>query len=451
MWSSRTGLPSTRFTRRTCSGANTRSPPEPPPRGRNTTPSGSMDSWPFTPSMEVPEWIIHTVLARSAIAGASLRPSGPPRPPRHNRVVFVDRATLLVKAGDGGAGSASLRLEPFAPRGGPDGGDGGRGGDVILRVDPSVFDLSALADRPHSRAGHGGPGRGNNRHGADGKDVVLAVPDGTIVSDDRGMIADLVGEGSEAIVARGGRGGRGNASLASARNRVPRVAEQGEPGEEARLDLELRLVADVGLVGLPNAGKSTLLATLTAARPKIAPYPFTTLQPNLGVSGEEERVVVADVPGLIEGAHQGRGLGLEFLRHVARCRVLVSVVDLTNEDPAGDIETVRAEVAAFDPDLRIRPAREPFVVRREGDRFRVSGPRVERWVAEVDMDDEAQVAALQRRLIRAGVERRLAEAGARRGDEVVIGRAEFEFVPDAAPELHTRTAMPDTGADGSEG
>jgi len=428
--------------------------------------------------------------------------------------VFVDRATLLVKAGDGGAGSASLRREPFAPRGGPDGGDGGRGGDVILRVDPSVFDLSALADRPHSRAGHGGPGRGNNRHGADGKGVVLAVPDGTILSDDRGMIADLVGEGSEAIVARGGRGGRGNASLASAKNRVPRVAEQGEPGEEARLDLELRLVADVGLVGLPNAGKSTLLATLTAARPKIAPYPFTTLQPNLGVSGEDERVVVADVPGLIEGAHQGRGLGLEFLRHVARCRVLVYVVDLTNEDPAGDIETVRAEVAAFDPDLRdrpslvagtkadllpdwppapppgfdlvvsgvsgdgveklraaieervaaaraseppaesfvvIRPAREPFVVRREGDRFRVSGPRVERWVAEVDMDDEAQVAALQRRLIRAGVERRLAEAGARRGDEVVIGRAEFEFVPDAAPELHTRTAMPDTGADGSEG
>ena len=289
------------------------------------------------------------------------------------------------------------------------------------------------------------------------------------------------------------------------------MAEQGESGEEARLDLELRLVADVGLVGLPNAGKSTLLARLTAARPKVADYPFTTLQPNLGVAETPgERYVVADVPDLIEGAHEGRGLGLEFLRHVARCRVLVYVVDLSGTSPEHDLAVVREEVGAFDPtltrrrsvvvgtkadllpewpsrplggidlvvsgqtgrgveDLRervagevvaaraeeqpresfvvLRPAREPFAVRREGDGFRVSGPRVERWVAEVDMDDEGQVAALQRRLIRAGVERRLAEVGARAGDEVRIGPAAFEFQPDRP--LGGRP-MPDTEAGGAE-
>jgi GTP-binding protein len=269
------------------------------------------------------------------------------------------------------------------------------------------------------------------------------------------------------------------------------VAEGGEPGEEGELQLELRLVADVGLVGLPNAGKSTLLSRLTAARPKVADYPFTTLSPNLGVAGEgDDRMVVADVPGLIEGAHEGRGLGHAFLRHVSRTRVLVYVVDLSGQDPAQDLAAVRHEVTAFDPamaarrsiavgskadlahgplpevfDLRVsavsgegldalqeriahevaeakreepprqpyvvmRPGREAFVIRREGDRFRVSGPRVERWVAEVDLDDEEQVAALQRRLVRSGVERRLAEAGARRGDEVVVGRVAFEFVPE---------------------
>jgi GTP-binding protein len=270
------------------------------------------------------------------------------------------------------------------------------------------------------------------------------------------------------------------------------MAEPGEPGEERRLELELRLVADVGLVGLPNAGKSTLLARLTAARPKIADYPFTTLHPNLGVAGDDQRFVVADVPGLVEGAHEGRGLGLAFLRHVSRCRVLVYVVDLSG-DPRADLETVRSEVAAFDPALAerrllvvgtkvdlvpdlpdpeeagvdlmvsgvtgegigrlqarlhdlveaardeepkrssyvvLRPGRDPFVVKREGDRFRVTGPRVERWVAEADVEDPRQVRELQRRLVRAGVERRLAEAGARRGDEVVIGRTAFEFVPE---------------------
>ena len=406
-------------------------------------------------------------------------------------MVFVDQASIHVKAGDGGAGSASLRSEPYTPRGGPDGGDGGRGGEVILRVDPAMFDLSPYADRPQHRAKNGRPGGRNNRTGAVGEDLSLPVPDGTLVRQDGRVVADLVAAGTAVVVARGGRGGRGNASLASARNRVPRVAERGEPGEEARLELELRLVADVGLVGVPNAGKSTLLGRLTAARPKIAEYPFTTLAPNLGVAGNDERFVVADVPGVIEGAHRGKGLGLEFLRHVSRCRVLAYLVDLSG-DPVRDLATVRAEVEAFDPSLSqrrsmvvgtkvdllpkpggvppevdlavcgvtgegiedlagriarlvaearaaeaprepyvvLRPARETFVVSREGGRFRVAGPRVERWVAEADLDDARQVVDLQRRLVRAGVERRLHEAGARRGDEVVIGGTTFEFIPE---------------------
>src|SRR6266511_1103124 len=266
--------------------------------------------------------------------------------------MFVDQATIFVKAGAGGAGSSSIRREPYRPKGGPDGGDGGKGGDVILRVDPSMFDLSRYRD-PHHRAKNGRSGSSNNRHGSSGEDLVLPVPDGTIVRDERGLLADLVGEGASVVVARGGRRGRGNASLSSARNRVPRVAERGEAGEEARLDLDLRLVADVALVGPPNAGKSTLLSRLTAARPKIAEYPFTTIEPNLGVGGDEHRFVVADVPGLIEGAHQGKGLGLSFLRHVSRCRVLVYVVDLSG-DPEGDLAMVRREVGEFDPALSER-------------------------------------------------------------------------------------------------
>ena len=405
--------------------------------------------------------------------------------------MFTDEVQIVVRGGDGGSGSASVRREPYKPRGGPDGGDGGRGGDVLLRTDPSVFDLSLYAEQRHHRAESGSAGSGNNRQGADGEDLVLAVPDGTVVIDEEVLIADLVGAGASVVVARGGRGGRGTASLASARNRVPRVAERGERGEERRLRLELKLVADVGLVGLPNAGKSTLLAALTAARPKIAAYPFTTITPNVGVAGDDERFVVADIPGLIEGAHEGKGLGLAFLRHVSRCRVLVYVLDLT-ADPERDLRAVGEEIVSFDPDLArrrslvvgtkadlvepgsidrgvvdmavsgvtgqgidelerrirdlveearrdeppaapfvvLRPAREAFVVKREGQRYRVSGPRVERWVAEADLDDDTQVGELQRRLVRAGVERRLAEAGARRGDEVVIGNSTFEFIPD---------------------
>ena len=272
-------------------------------------------------------------------------------------MTFVDECTVFARAGRGGNGSASLHSEPFKPRGGPDGGDGGDGGSVVFEVSRGVHDLSWLADHPHVKADGGDPGRKAKRDGASGRDVVIPVPDGTVVFDELGLVADLVGEGARSVVARGGRGGRGNLAFASARNRVPRTAEPGEDGDEKRLRVELRTVADVGLVGLPNAGKSTLLARLTAAKPKIASYPFTTLTPNLGVAGDDaDRFVVADIPGLIEGASEGRGLGHRFLRHVVRCRALVLVVDLAAEDPVADLATLRNELAAYDPELVERPA-----------------------------------------------------------------------------------------------
>jgi GTP-binding protein len=417
-------------------------------------------------------------------------------------MAFADETVLFVRGGRGGDGAVSFRREPYTPRGGPDGGDGGHGGAVILEVDRGMRDLSSLADHPHQRAGDGGAGGKSNRTGAAGRDLVLRVPDGTVVRSEEGLIADLVGQGARAVVARGGRGGRGNATLAGPRNRAPHKAEAGDPGEERRLELELRVVADIGLVGLPNAGKSTLLSRLSAARPKVAAYPFTTLTPNLGVSESDQgdqRFVVADIPGLVEGAHEGRGLGHRFLRHIIRCRVLAIVVDLSGQDPAADARTVLAELAAYDPALAerpmvlaatkadlvepevrdrwltalapiaptvsvsgvtgegveelrerlastareaveaeperaplvvLRPGRERFTVRREGERFRVIGRHVERWVAETDFEDPAQVVSLQNRLRREGVERRLAAAGARRGDEVVIGDRAFEFFPE---------------------
>ena len=272
-------------------------------------------------------------------------------------MTFVDECTVFARAGRGGNGSASLHSEPFKPRGGPDGGDGGDGGSVVFEVSRGVHDLSWLADHHHVKADGGDPGRKAKRDGASGRDVVIPVPDGTVVFDELGLVADLVGEGARSVVARGGRGGRGNLAFASARNRVPRTAEPGEDGDEKRLRVELRTVADVGLVGLPNAGKSTLLARLTAAKPKIASYPFTTLTPNLGVAGDDaDRFVVADIPGLIEGASEGRGLGHRFLRHVVRCRALVLVVDLAAEDPVADLATLRNELAAYDPELVERPA-----------------------------------------------------------------------------------------------
>jgi GTP-binding protein len=272
------------------------------------------------------------------------------------RMSFIDEARVFVRAGRGGDGSPSMRSEPFTPRGGPDGGNGGAGGSVVLEVSLRERDLGWFRDHPHQSAEPGGPGRSKGRDGAAGEDLVLPVPDGTVVRDEDGFVADLVGEGARVVVARGGRGGRGSAALGRGRRRPGRAAERGEAGEEHRIELELRTVADVALVGLPNAGKSTLLASLTAARPKIADYPFTTLTPNLGVAADEdERFVVADVPGLVEGAHEGRGLGHRFLRHVTRARTIVEVVDLSSGDPAADLAILRAELEAFDPELAERP------------------------------------------------------------------------------------------------
>ena len=244
---------------------------------------------------------------------------------------FVDECNLHVKGGDGGAGCVAFRREAHVPKGGPDGGDGGSGGDVWIVADRNVASLLAFRDHPHRRAASGVHGQGKRRHGAGGDDTIVPVPEGTVVRDhDSGaVLADLVDEGDRYLAAAGGRGGRGNARFLSNRRRAPSFAEQGEPGDERWLRLELKLVADVALVGFPNVGKSTLISVMSAAKPKIADYPFTTLEPNLGVVrlGETE-FVVADVPGLIEGASDGRGLGHQFLRHVERARVLCVMVDL---------------------------------------------------------------------------------------------------------------------------
>jgi GTPase len=274
--------------------------------------------------------------------------------------MFLDDVTITVQAGDGGDGAATFRREAHVPRGGPDGGDGGRGGSVYLKVDAGQTTLRDYRFRHHFKAEPGGRGTGSKKHGKAGRDLDLPVPPGTLVRDlETGdLIGDLVSEGQRLMVARGGRGGLGNVHFATAVNRAPKHAQKGEPGDRRRLRLDLRLIADVGLVGLPNAGKSTLLAALTAATPQIAAYPFTTLEPNLGVldlfahdDSDERRVVVADLPGLIEGASAGAGLGHAFLRHVERTRVLVHVVDLAAEDPERDYQTIRDELAAHDQAL----------------------------------------------------------------------------------------------------
>jgi GTP-binding protein len=266
---------------------------------------------------------------------------------------FVDRVELHVAAGNGGHGCASVHREKFKPLGGPDGGDGGRGGDVMLVVDRDVTTLIDYHHRPHRKATNGQPGAGGNRSGAHGQDLVLPVPDGTVVLDPRGeVLADLVGEGTTFVAGQGGRGGLGNAALASPRRKAPGFALLGEPGEARDLVLELKSVADVALVGYPSAGKSSLISVLSAARPKIADYPFTTLVPNLGVVTAGATVyTVADVPGLIPGASEGKGLGLAFLRHVERCSVLVHVLDCatleSEREPLTDLDVIEAELAQY--------------------------------------------------------------------------------------------------------
>jgi len=269
---------------------------------------------------------------------------------------MIDRVEIRVQAGNGGNGAVSFRREKFVPRGGPDGGDGGRGGDVVLVATEGERTLAKFRHRRLYRAEHGGNGAGANRHGRDGADLELAVPVGTIVrrllgSGDE-VLGDLREPGARLVVARGGKGGKGNARFATSTRQAPRIAERGQQGEEAVLLLDLRLLADAGLVGLPNAGKSTLLRAMSRARPKVAPYPFTTLEPHLGVvEVGYDRFVVADIPGLIEGAHQGSGLGLDFLRHIERTKVVVHLLDGARADPVADLQTVNAELRAYDERL----------------------------------------------------------------------------------------------------
>jgi GTP-binding protein len=274
-------------------------------------------------------------------------------------IVFFDEAKIYVKAGDGGNGCVSFRREKYVPLGGPNGGDGGKGGDVYLVANPHLNTLIAFKRRVHFKAQRGDHGRGKGQKGRQGDDVFVEVPPGTVVRDaeTREFVADLTEEGQRALVARGGQGGRGNAAFATSTNQAPRIAERGAPGQERWLYLELKLIADVGIVGVPNAGKSTLLSVVSAARPKIAAYPFTTLEPSLGVVALDDYTsfVMADIPGLIEGAHAGAGLGHEFLRHVERTRMIIHLLDGASADPQADYESINGELALFDPELARKP------------------------------------------------------------------------------------------------
>jgi len=280
--------------------------------------------------------------------------------------MFIDQVEIFVKSGKGGDGVVHFRKEKYVPRGGPDGGDGGKGGDVILEVKPTLNTLN-FRHKERFVAEDGRPGAKQNMYGRSGQDLVIYVPPGTVVyeiPENAGegtpslqLLGDLTEPGQQLTVCKGGRGGRGNTHFKSSTNQVPRTAEKGEPAEEKRLKLELKLIADIGLVGVPNAGKSTLLTALTNAKPKIAPYPFTTLEPNLGVAyiDEDTTVVLADIPGLIEGASQGAGLGHEFLRHIQRTRVLVHLLDGLSPDPVADYSQINSELALFDPNLGKKP------------------------------------------------------------------------------------------------
>ena len=407
--------------------------------------------------------------------------------------MFVDEVQANVRGGDGGAGAVSFRREAHVPKGGPDGGDGGDGGDVVFEADRNVASLLAFRDHPHRRAASGKHGSGNRRHGATGVELIVPVPEGTVVRDRHGtLLADLVHTGDRYVAARGGRGGRGNARFLSNARRAPSFAEQGEYGEERWLRLEVQLLADAALVGFPNVGKSTLISAVSAAKPKIADYPFTTLEPHLGVVRfQDHEFVLADIPGLIEGAAEGRGLGHRFLRHVERARVLVIVLDLASVEeipPAEQVRVLLAELERYRPELLerprlvvankadvatstlddpdgllvsaatrqgldrflgrlgtlvdearaaepepepfvvFRPAEEGFTVSRDDDgAWRVSGRTAERVVAMADLTNEEAIEYVQQRLRRMGVERELARAGAREGDIVRLGPVELEY------------------------
>src|SRR5215208_1176881 len=277
----------------------------------------------------------------------------------YNVSMFTDQVEIYVKSGKGGDGMVHFHREKFIPRGGPDGGDGGKGGDVIFEVKATLNTLSAFRQNQKFRAEDGVKGGPSQRTGRYGNDLILYVPPGTVIFDaDTGeLIGDLTQPGQQLNILKGGRGGRGNQHFATSRNQVPRTAEKGEPAQERRIKLELKLIADIGLIGIPNAGKSTLLSILTNAKPKIAPYPFTTLEPNLGVANIDDNttVVLADIPGLIEGASQGAGLGHDFLRHIQRTRVLVHILDGLSEDPVADYSQINSELSLFDPNLAKKP------------------------------------------------------------------------------------------------
>jgi GTP-binding protein len=419
--------------------------------------------------------------------------------------MFVDRVKITVQGGDGGNGCISFRREKYVPRGGPDGGNGGEGGNVVLRVDFGISTLLDLKYHPLQRARKGAHGKGKNQHGKRGEDTIVRIPPGVVViDDDTGEpLTDLVMEGELYVAARGGQGGRGNADIANSRNRLPRFAELGAPGERRALRLELKLIADIAIVGLPNAGKSTLLSKISQAHPKVDSYPFTTLSPNLGVvdTGDFTRFVVADIPGLIKGAHEGIGLGHDFLRHIERTKVLVFLLDAGSDDPAGDYETLRKELQLHNPALTEKrqiivankmdlaqakqnwkkaratlekqksptvaisalrsegleelttlmteavkkertssPEPSPqmefvkrytfqpeFYLRKNGDRFELSGEKPERWATMTDFENDEAVAHLRHKLRRLGIEDALRREGAEYAIILRIGDHELEY------------------------
>ncbi len=421
---------------------------------------------------------------------------------------MFDRVEIMVKPGNGGDGAVTFRHEKFVPLGGPDGGDGGNGGNVVIMADPNVTSLGMFRQNRVYKAGNGGNGTGKKRHGRNGEDLILGVPPGTIVLDRMShgagaSVADLKEPGESVVVASGGRGGWGNTHYVSSTNQAPRIAQKGETGEERSVILEMRLIADVGIIGYPNVGKSTLLAAASAAKPKIAGYPFTTLEPVLGVVETGHRsFVLAEIPGLIEGAHAGRGLGHDFLRHAMRTRVFIHLIDGASDSPVQDMLLVNRELSEYDvalarkpqlvvvnkvdlpevqarveeiehafseavtsvlfvsaatgegvskliaeatrmlvkaaapaeviekvalPVFRPKPRGRDLSVLREGDTFIVRAPELERIVARVDMTDPEVRRQFQRQLAKMGVSKALEKAGAKPGDKIRCGSAEWEW------------------------